>query len=80
MEPFKLGMLVKSIAGHDKGLYYIISDLSFPYVYIVDGKRRLLEKSKKKNPIHLLKTNIIFDLSTINTNKKLKSLLSKYNS
>ena len=52
------GQLVKSIAGHDKGSYFLIYQIiDDNYVMIVDGKSRKLEKPKLKKVKHLSKLN-----------------------
>lgn len=52
------GQLVKSIAGHDKGTYFLIYQIiDDNYVTIVDGKNRKLQKPKLKKVKHLSKTN-----------------------
>lgn len=48
------GMFAASKAGHDKGEIYIIAAEEGEYVYLVDGKRRPLEKPKKKNRKHIV--------------------------
>lgn len=53
MVEFKVGGLVKSLAGHDKGELYIITGREGEYVLLSDGKRRPLEKPKRKNIKHL---------------------------
>ncbi len=53
MENFKIGTIVKSIAGHDKDNFLVIINVENEYVYLVDGKRRLLSKPKKKKVKHV---------------------------
>ena len=47
------GMLAKSKAGHDKGKVYVIYDVDETYVYLVDGRIRLLENPKRKKRKHV---------------------------
>ena len=47
------GMLAKSKAGHDKGKVYVIYDLDETYVYLVDGRIRVLENPKRKKRKHV---------------------------
>lgn len=49
MYEYKKGHLVISIAGHDKGRFYIINTLQGEYAFLVDGKYKTLEKPKKKS-------------------------------
>ena len=49
----KKGMLAKSKAGHDKGKVYVIYDVNETYVYLVDGRIRVLENPKRKKRKHV---------------------------
>ena len=49
----KKGMLAKSKAGHDKEKVYVIYDVDETYVYLVDGRIRLLENPKRKKRKHV---------------------------
>lgn len=49
----KKGMLARSKAGHDKGQVYVICDVDETYVYLVDGKIRILANPKKKKRKHV---------------------------
>lgn len=50
---YKLGNIVISKAGHDKGEYFVILKADSEYVYLVDGIFRTLEKPKKKSIKHI---------------------------
>ena len=47
MKPIVKGMFARSLAGHDKGRLYVISDV------LVDGKIRTANRPKKKKLIHV---------------------------
>ena len=49
MEEYGVGMMARSLAGHDKGKVYMILDVKEPFVYLVDGKLRTLDHPKKKD-------------------------------
>ena len=49
----ELGTIVYSKSGHDAHRFYVVVSQSDGWVYIADGKRRKLEKPKRKNPRHL---------------------------
>lgn len=52
--PLQLGQLVRSKAGHDKGQVFLVYEqVDAKHVMLVDGRRRTLEKPKKKRIIHL---------------------------
>ena len=44
----KLGMVVRSIAGHDQGNFLVITAIEDDFAYIADGKERKLDSPKKK--------------------------------
>lgn len=47
------GCFAQSLAGHDKCTVYIIVDIDDKYVYLSDGKNRLIENPKKKKIKHV---------------------------
>ena len=47
------GMLVRSLAGHEKDRLYIIIRQDEEYVWLVDGRNRTMEKPKKKKKKHI---------------------------
>ena len=51
------GNLVISIAGRDKGRYFLVMKIDEKYVYLCDGKKRKIDKIKKKKIKHVQKTN-----------------------
>lgn len=73
-EVIKIGMVVKSMAGHDSGSFYAVMRVENGMAYIADGKRRKTDAPKKKNPLHLQKTNTVIDIADI-TDKKLRTAL-----
>lgn len=76
MEP---GMIVKSDAGHDQERFYVIVAVEEGWAYIADGKRRKVERPKRKNPRHLKPTSLRVDLSEADTNQKLRRILHGLN-
>lgn len=56
---YVFGQIVLSKAGHDKGQFYVIMNSYPEYVYVVDGKLKLLSSPKKKNKKHIQHTNYI---------------------
>ena len=53
MERFEVGMLAKSLAGHDFGKLYVIIKSEEEYVYLVDGITRTVDKPKRKKKKHV---------------------------
>lgn len=53
MVEYGIGMMARSLAGHDKGNVYMILSSKDGYVYLADGVYRTLEKPKKKKIKHV---------------------------
>lgn len=47
------GFLCFSLAGHDKGSVYVITDNSSEYAHVADGRLKTVSSPKKKNIKHL---------------------------
>lgn len=72
----KKGLLVKSVAGHDKG-YFVIVKTENNFVYLANGKSRKLDNPKRKNIKHIRLTVKEIVLEEI-TDRKLRKLLNEY--
>ena len=59
MAACKIGEFAKSKAGHDKEEIFIIINIEEEYVYLVDGKSRILDKPKRKKIKHIQVINQI---------------------
>ncbi len=73
------GMIVKSIAGHDKDRFYLVVKISQDRAFIADGKRRSIDSQKPKNLKHLRPTKVIVKVEDYKTDKSLRALLHSYN-
>jgi|GEM_PF-62919 len=51
------GQLVRSIAGRDKGAYYLIYKIEGEYLLLVDGVKRGAISPKRKNCRHVQRSN-----------------------
>jgi ribosomal protein L14E/L6E/L27E len=71
-------ILCKSSAGHDKGSWYAIVKREDGFVWIADGRRRKLDKPKKKNIKHVEITKKTIELEHF-TDKSLRKSLWVYN-
>ena len=71
------GQVVKSIAGHDKGGFLIVLEVSPPIALVCDGKRRPLERPKKKKLFHLAPTATVLSEDALKTNRKMREALRK---
>ena len=80
------GDIVISIKGHDRGEYYLVLDCDKDFVYLADGRLKLIEKPKKKNKKHvsrLGKSDEFIDIRKSDNNfndVKLKYLLKNWRS
>ena len=49
---WKRGQVVRSLAGHDQGSFLTVLEAAPPYAVVADGKRRPLERPKRKKRKH----------------------------
>lgn len=56
---YQSGQVVYSKSGHDKGDTLIVLFVEGAYVYLADGKRRKIEKPKRKKMIHVQPTGYV---------------------
>jgi hypothetical protein len=76
----KVGTVVLSTAGHDKGgVFAVIGFTDGDIALIADGKRRKLEKPKKKKLKHLKPLGILEQNIPTQTNRQLKKALMEFN-
>ena len=83
---FNIADVVISLNGRDKDKLFIIIGKEDNYCLLADGKRRKLEKPKRKKDKHIKHDGIIYDWlaeKLINgdnvTNKELRKALAEYN-
>lgn len=71
------GSVVIAKAGRDKGKAFAVIEVLDPRtVLIADGKRRPIERPKRKNVIHLQMTRTTVDCIT--TNRQLRNTLKQF--
>lgn len=75
---FKQGQIVKSIAGHDKGDFQTVLAVELPFLILCDGKRRSLEKPKRKKAMHVRPTGTRLTEEQLRTNRKIRSALHAF--
>ena len=73
----KVGQVVISAAGHDKGDLLVIAGFENEKVLVCDGKHRLLDKPKCKNAKHLEETEFFLEPDSMATNRMLRKTLNK---
>lgn len=59
-----IGQVVFAKAGRDKGDAFIVTNISNDYLFLVDGKRRTLNKPKMKKVKHVQPVNAVVNLQT----------------
>lgn len=74
---FRKGELVVCTAGREKERLMCVTEFDGKYVYVCDGKERLLNNPKRKNPKHVKKTNKQIPDSMFLTDRALRKALSK---
>ena len=55
-----------SLSGHDKGSLYVVLKKAENFLFVCDGKNKLLSNPKKKNHKHLIDMGVYIDLSVYN--------------
>ncbi len=73
----KIGMIVRSAAGRDKGRFMAVVSTENGFVYLADGKERKLSSPKKKNIKHVTFTKTSVDIDGM-TDKGLRRLLCEF--
>ena len=56
---FQIGQIVFSKQGRDKGMPFVVLKVEGEYLYLANGKCRLLIKPKKKKIKHVQPTNTV---------------------
>lgn len=52
-EKIEIGSIVKSIAGRDKNMLYVVINVENSYVMVANGKTRKINLQKRKNIKHI---------------------------
>lgn len=72
------GSVVRSTAGHDAGLYSVVTGFQGGWPLVADGKFRRFAAPKRKNPKHLEVLRKTFCLGEIQSDKMLRRMLWPY--
>lgn len=78
MLDYKPGCLVRSLAGHDKGRYFIILKEDGEYVALADGRYRTIEKPKRKKKKHLQLAGDTRIDSVSATDAEVRTIIKRY--
>lgn len=68
------GTIVRAVAGRDAGRFFVITAVSEKDIFIADGQRRKLAHPKRKNPLHVQKTQQSLTLEGLNDCRLRKAL------
>lgn len=71
------GSIVKAVAGREKNTFFVVLDCDSVFAYIADGKRRKVEKPKKKKLIHISPTGTVIE-GSIKTNPQIRKILNNF--
>lgn len=71
------GRVVRSIAGHDKGEFFVVVKDEDNFVLLCNGKERKLENPKKKNKKHIALTSLIMSETEMQTDCRLRRNLNR---
>lgn len=83
MKIWKSEMLAVSRAGHDRDTLYLVLGEEGDYLWLTDGRRRLLENPKKKKKIHVqiikhLPEQLLAQMQEITLDAHVKKILKAY--
>ncbi len=71
------GCVVRSIAGHDKGEFFVVVKDEEKFVLLCNGKERKLTNPKKKNKRHIALTTLILSETEMQTDCRLRRNLNR---
>ncbi len=75
---FIKGLVVRSKAGHDKGRFYIVMEISGDTAQLCNGRDRILAKPKSKKLLHLAPTKTVISNHLLKTNKEIYEALQPF--
>ncbi len=72
---FIRGQIVRSKAGHDAGMFYVVMGIDKQSVYLCNGKSHSLMNPKKKNKIHIAGTKTVLPESSLQTDSEIRKAI-----
>ena len=75
----KKGIIVRSKKGHDKGRFYVVSDISGSTAYIIYGAVRTASSPKKKNVLHLAPARTVLSEAQLGSDSEIRRILAVFN-
>ena len=70
----QVGSVVRATAGKEQGGFYLVTALEGQYVLLADGKRRPLERPKRKNLRHIAPSSTVWEMQGL-TDRELRRRL-----
>lgn len=70
------GSVVRPTAGKDQDRFFVVVSTQGEWAYLSDGRKRKLDRLKKKKHRHLQEIDQKLDLSAVTTNKQLRKALT----
>ncbi|WP_242846326.1 KOW domain-containing RNA-binding protein [Anaeromassilibacillus senegalensis] len=75
---FQRGLVVRALAGRDKGGFFTVLEADADMAVICDGRRRSLEHPKRKKQKHLLATKTVLNEGSLQTNREIRGALRPF--
>ena len=75
---FVTGQLVRAKAGRDAPNTLAVLAVEGEYLLLADGRRRKVEKPKRKKAIHTAPTRTVLDPAQLTTNRLLRAAIAAY--
>ena len=72
------GSVVKAKAGRDKNDFFVVVETDGDYAMICNGKRRPIEKPKRKKLKHLSATKTVVNKDSMSTNREIRKALNQF--
>ena len=74
----KRGTVVRSNAGHDRGLFMAVLEVNGRFALTADGKTRTIISPKRKNLIHLSPTAAVLSDEEMESDSSLRKALRRF--
>lgn len=71
------GMVVRCTAGKEQDGFYLVTAVEGSFVMLADGRRRPLDKPKRKNRRHIALTDTVWETEGL-TDRALRRMLREY--
>ena len=75
---WKVGQVARSLAGRDKGSFLVVLEVAPPFAAVCDGRRRPLERPKRKKLFHLAPTGTVLPQEAMKNNGQIRRALAPF--